>query len=53
MKTKDATKKPPQNRPKPYIPDFMPQQNSDDQVGEGAEIHTTDDIKEILNKPRV
>lgn len=52
MKTKDATRKPPQNRPKPYMPDFMPQPKGEDQVAEGTEAHTTDDIKEILARPR-
>ena len=49
-KTKDATKKAPQDRPKPFMPDFIPQPKD---VAEGLESHTVDDIREILAKARV
>jgi len=52
MKTKDATKKPPQNRPKPFIPDFMAQPKTETDPNEAIEAHTTDDIKDILSRPR-
>lgn len=51
MKTKDAAKKPPRNQPKLFVPDFMPQPGSE--ISKGVEVHTTDDIRDILAKPRV
>jgi hypothetical protein len=52
MKTKDATKKPPKNRPKIFTPDFMPQPQDGEAVKD-TEAHTTDEIRDILAKPRV
>lgn len=52
MKTKDASKKPPRNQPKLFVPDFMPNQGSRE-ISKDAEVHTTDDIRDILAKPRV
>lgn len=47
MKTKDATKKIPRNRPTPFVPDFM-----GGNVAKDTEAHTVDEIKEILARPR-
>lgn len=48
MKTKDATKKSPRNKPKPFLPDFMDQPKANKE----AVAHTVDDIREILARPR-
>ena len=47
MKTKDAQRKAPQHKPKPFVPEFM-----GGEIGKDAEAHTTDDIKNILAMPR-
>lgn len=52
-KTKDAQKKVPVNKPKPFIPDFLEQPPSEGDANKDIEVHTTDDIREILAKPRV
>lgn len=51
-KTKDAQKKIPLNRPKLFTPDFMPQHSEPGDISKGATIHTTDDIRDILNRKR-
>lgn len=48
MKTKDAQKKIPQHRPTLFIPDFMPQKSAPGAINKGVEVHTTDDIRDIL-----
>ena len=48
QKSKDATKKFPQNKPKPFVPDFM-----QEHIDKDTEAHSTEDIRDILNKPRV
>lgn len=48
MKTKDAQKRQPQNKPKPFKPDFMIEVDRDKDI----EQHTTEDIRDILSKPR-
>lgn len=53
MKTKDASKKPPRNQPKLFVPDFMPKNAPESEISKGAEVHTTDEIADILAKPRV
>lgn len=53
MKTKDAQKKFPQNKPKFFIPDFMKTPEEKAAINNGSELHTTDDIRDILAKPRV
>lgn len=52
MKTKDATKKFPQHKPKPFVPDFMPS-SPEGEMNRDVEAHTIDEIREILAKPRV
>lgn len=47
MNTKDARRKLPQNKPKPFVPEFM-----GGQVAKEAEAHTVDEVKDILNMPR-
>jgi len=53
MKTKDAQKKMPQSKPKFYIPDFMQQTPDKSAINEGSETHDTEDIRDILARPRV
>lgn len=53
QKTKDATKKIPQHKPKLFTPDFMPNQSPPGEISKGAEVHTTDDIRAILDRARV
>jgi len=48
QQTKDAKKKNPQERPTQFIPDFL---KTGDHTKE-AEAHTTEDIKDILSRPR-
>ena len=52
MKTKDAQKKVPKNRPRIFMPDFMPQQSPEGEISKDAVVHTTDDIRALLEKPR-
>jgi len=52
MKTKDAQKKLPRHRPKPFIPDFMPRQSAPGEINKGVEKHDVDDIKAILARKR-
>ncbi|HRJ06866.1 MAG TPA: hypothetical protein PK911_04965 [Candidatus Saccharibacteria bacterium] len=53
MKTKDAQKRVPMHRPKLFTPPFMPQHSAPGEMSKGAEAHTTDDIRNILEKKRV
>ena len=53
MKTKDAQKKAPLHRPKLFTPSFMPQHSEPGQISKGAEVHTVDEIKDLLSRPRV
>lgn len=53
MKTKDAQKRVPQQRPKLFIPEFMPQHSAPGEASKGAEVHDTDEIREILARRRV
>lgn len=52
MNTKDAQKKFPQHRPKLFTPDFMPQHSAPGEISNGAVIRTTEDIRDVLSKPR-
>ena len=49
MKTKDAQKKQPQHKPKPFIPDFMP----GGQVAKESQAMDIDELKAILSAARV
>ena len=51
--SKDAQKRAPQNKPKPFIPEFMGIAPEGSEISKGIEIHTTDDIRDILALPRV
>lgn len=54
QKTKDAQKKLPQHKPRPFVPDFMGGMKSDPaDMSKGVEAHTTDEIGNILAMPRV
>lgn len=50
--TKDAQKKNPRQQPKMFIPEFMQNVEATRAINQGAEKHTVDDIKDILNRPR-
>lgn len=52
QKTKDATKKSPRHRPKPFVPDFMKPKGAEAEINNGAESHTTDEIDKMLNGTR-
>ena len=43
MKTKDAQRKAPQHKPKPFVPEFM-----GGDVAKDVEAHETADIRDIL-----
>lgn len=47
LHTKDSQKKLPQNKPQPFVPEFMQIVQKKDMV-----VHTTEDIKNILAMPR-
>ncbi len=50
IKTKDAQKRGyKRNRPKPFVPDFM---RTNETASSGAEAHTVDDVRQILELPR-
>ena len=54
QKTKDATKKVPQHKPKMFVPDFMKQQTAEQKaINAGTELHEVTDIRDILSMPRV
>ena len=53
MKTKDAQKKMPKNRPRMFRPDFMPPLSEPGEIAKDATVHDTDDIAEILARKRV
>lgn len=40
------------NKPKPYIPPFLKKKTEPSGISKEAEVHTTDDIKNILSMPR-
>lgn len=40
-------------KPKPFTPDFIKQNSEPSEINKGVEVHTTDDIRDILAKPRV
>lgn len=48
MKTKDATKKSPRNKPKPFVPDFMDQGKATKET----DARSVDEIRDILARPR-
>lgn len=41
------------NKPKPFVPDFLKQLAKQGVINDGSEKHTTDDIRDILLKPRI
>ena len=50
--TKDAAKKPPQNAPKPFVPEFMRDLERERAINKDVVAHDIDDIKALLAKPR-
>lgn len=53
QKTKDASRKNPLHKPKLFTPEFMPQHSAPGEISKGVEVHTTDEIRDILSMPRV
>lgn len=53
MKTKDATKRNPRNKPKPFVPEFMPTVTEPSEMNADIVATTSEDIRDILAKPRV
>ena len=51
--TKDAAKKVPTNVPKPFIPEFMRNMQTEHKMNKDIEAHDIDEIKAILAKKRV
>jgi hypothetical protein len=50
--TKDATKKPPQNQPKLFVPDFMRSIEGARAISKDAAVQDIDDVKAFLARPR-
>lgn len=50
--TKDATKKPPRNAPKLFVPEFMHSIQGARAMSKEAVVHDVDDVKAILARPR-
>ena len=53
QKSKDAQKKAPQHKPKPFVPEFMGITPEGSEISRDSEIHDTDGIRDILSRPRV
>lgn len=51
--TKDAQRKMPINAPKPFVPEFMRNLQTEQKINKDIEAHDVDDIKAILAKKRV
>lgn len=52
QKTKDATKKPPQNVPKPFVPDFMKNVDETRKINKDSVALDVDEMRDFLNRPR-
>lgn len=52
QKTKDGQRRSPRNKPKLYTPDFMKKKPKEAAITRESELHTVDDIKQILDRPR-
>lgn len=50
--TQDATKKPPRNIPKPFIPDFMRNVDKTRTMSKDSVALDVDDMREFLSRPR-
>lgn len=50
--TKDGKKKQPTKVPKPFMPPFMKKAMRKDGLNKDSELHTVDDIRDILAKRR-
>lgn len=50
--TKDAQKKHPTKAPKPFIPEFMRNLQTEQQINKDIEAHDVDELKQILAKKR-
>ena len=50
--TQDATKKPPRNMPKPFMPDFMRNVDKTRAINKDAVALDVDDMRAFLSRPR-
>ena len=50
--TQDATKKPPRNMPKPFIPDFMRNVDKTRAINKDTVALDVDDMRAFLSRPR-
>lgn len=51
-KSKDATKRVPRNKPKPFVPDFLKRPVEPSLINKDSELHTVDEVRSILDMPR-
>lgn len=50
--TQDATKKPPRNVPKPFMPDFMRNVDQTRAINKDSVLMDVDEMREFLSRPR-
>lgn len=50
--TQDATKKPPRNMPKPFMPDFMRNVDKTRAINKDTVALDVDDMRAFLSRPR-
>lgn len=50
--TQDATKKPPRNVPKPFMPDFMRNVDKTRAINKDTVLMDVDEMREFLSRPR-
>lgn len=50
--TQDATKKPPRNMPKPFMPDFMRNVDQTRAINKDVVALDVDDMRAFLSRPR-
>ena len=50
--TQDATKKPPRNMPKPFMPDFMRNVDKTRAINKDVVALDVDDMRAFLSRPR-
>lgn len=53
QKSKDAQKRAPSHKPKPFVPPFMEKPKDESPINRGMETHTPDDMRDLLARKRV
>jgi len=53
MKTKDAQKRSPRNKPRPFVPEFMKKKTKPSPINNGSIAAYSEEINDILSRPRV